>query len=440
MRLLLFLLTLSCTFSTVYATATIKGTIEKWADKTGKIYRYLDFISYEKQQIAEIQLDGSGNFEVAIDLEDYSRIYINIEKKDFVLHVKQDGIYTLGLTKKKIQLIREENTHFNTRLNSYQEKILAIAEKYNGRGKKKNKLAGYAALQTLKESLLKEDNEVLKQFVLFEITQWEIQYLSFGGKKSDNKEVELLDQLFLTTPPPYNNPYYYQALKYFLELRINYVPWYRTEYEIDDWYDSPFLEIAHYQNTIPEEAVKAMMINILYGRFDPNEIPDFSNRTTNIVNKINDTYFKIAVERIIARNNQTKEGAVFPNFQLQDKTGTLKSLSSYQSDYLLIDFWTTWCGSCLHEMKSFDRYLNKYGDRLQIISISEDDTFEKMKKFVDKKNYQWDFLYGGEDHQLARQLGVNYFPTYFILDKDRKIINRPKGEFKLEKVLEDILK
>lgn len=439
MRLFIFLLSFLGTLSSIHAASTIKGTITKWAGKTGKLYKYLDFISYEQQQIAEIQLDVSGYFEVSIEVEDYSRIRINIEKKDFWLYLQKKGIYTIGVKKKEIKLLEEENTDFNTRLLTYQDRIDAIAEKYNN-GRKKKSFTGYKALQPVKEILSQETDKTLKQFMQFEITKWETQYLSFGGKKNEDTEVKEIDQLFLNTPVPYNNPFYYQALNLLMEFRINYIPWRRIKDNSIDFYEIPFKEIDLYQNTLPEDVVKALVVDLFYTTMNLNTNQEIKNKLQATSNSIEDSYFRESAERVISKTNQSGEGTTFPNFQLQDKTGSLKELSSFQSEYVLIDFWTTWCGICLKEMKSFDRYLKKYGDRLQIISISEDDTFEKMQQFVTKKNYHWDFLYGGEDHQLARQIGVNYFPTYFILDKDRKIISRPKGEFNLENVLDEIVK
>ena len=159
MRVLVILFTLLSTFSTVHATSTIKGTIKKWSGKTGKVFKYQDFITYEKQQIAEIQLDANGYFELPLELEEYTRTSIDLEQKNQILHLQSGSIHTIGLVKNKLTLVQEENTHFNTKLSEYDEKILAIAEKHNKGGKKK-KLAGYEALQVLKEAVRKEENEM----------------------------------------------------------------------------------------------------------------------------------------------------------------------------------------------------------------------------------------------------------------------------------------
>ncbi len=49
-------------------------------------------------------------------------------------------------------------------------------------------------------------------------------------------------------------------------------------------------------------------------------------------------------------------------------------LNAYRGKVVLLDFWATWCSSCLIEMPSFVAWQRKYGpQRLQVIGISLDD-------------------------------------------------------------------
>ena len=95
---ILFLLIINLSFiSVLYSTATIKGTIKNFSGQTGKVFKYLDFVSYEQQQIADFQIDANGYFEFELDIEPNSRIRINLNEKDSRLYVQQNGIYTFGL-------------------------------------------------------------------------------------------------------------------------------------------------------------------------------------------------------------------------------------------------------------------------------------------------------------------------------------------------------
>jgi len=441
MRILLLLIINLSFISVLYSTSTIKGTIKNFSGQTGKVFKYLDFVSYEQQQIADFQIDDNGYFEFELNIEPNSRIRINLNEKDSRLYVQENGIYTLGLKDKEIQLLQEENTDLNRQLLFYQDKILEIAERYN-RGGKKKKLLGYNALQSLKEELVKEENEVLKQFVKFEIIMWEIQYLSFGGKKHGDIEVDRIDQVFLNTPPPTNNPFYYDALELLLfSNRFTYEPWVRAPELLNDVSQIPFKEIELYKNTIPEDAVRTKVVDYIYNYVGKDGYENFDRKVATVIQGIKEDHFKQIAERIILETEKIDVGGTFPEFKLQDKMKRLKTLPLYKSEYLLVEFWTTWCVPCRVGKKSFNNYLDKYKGRLNIISISEDENFDKMKRFVDKqKDYRWEFLYAGENNQLSNQLGVNYFPTYFLLDKNRKIIARPKGVLDLTEVLERHIK
>lgn len=115
----------------------------------------------------------------------------------------------------------------------------------------------------------------------------------------------------------------------------------------------------------------------------------------------------------------TVKPLAFPNM----KGDTIKLADVYTAgkDYVIIDLWATWCGPCVASMKKFNALKEKYN--IEVYSISIDDTFEKVKKFVEKNpSYTWPIVYGSREAGLHPYFKIRAIPTYFIVDKTGLIV------------------
>ncbi len=105
-----------------------------------------------------------------------------------------------------------------------------------------------------------------------------------------------------------------------------------------------------------------------------------------------------------------------PNYQ-----GEAISANKFTAKYLIIDLWATWCGPCVQEMKRIPGLKKKY-DNLEFYSISFDNEFRQMQKFVSKKGYDWPIVYAGKDHPLWEYFRVSALPNYFLVSPEGKIL------------------
>lgn len=60
-----------------------------------------------------------------------------------------------------------------------------------------------------------------------------------------------------------------------------------------------------------------------------------------------------------------------PNFAIPTPRGT-EYLSQLQGRVVIIDFWATWCDVCTEEMKYFIRAKQTFGDRVEVVTISDE--------------------------------------------------------------------
>jgi len=113
------------------------------------------------------------------------------------------------------------------------------------------------------------------------------------------------------------------------------------------------------------------------------------------------------------------------DFQLPDKDGLDVKLSTLNDKIVIVELWATWCSPCLKEIPKIPA-LRKKNPNIEFYSISLDKSPDKMKKFIEKNNYDWPMVFGGSDHinpELWHYLNIVAVPKYYTIDRDGTVIN-----------------
>ena len=135
-------------------------------------------------------------------------------------------------------------------------------------------------------------------------------------------------------------------------------------------------------------------------------------------------------EREAEARQSALDGAMAPDFTLNDINGKPLALSSLRGKWVIIDFCGSWCVWCIKGMPKMKEYYVKYGDKLEILGVDCNDTVEKWKKAVADNELPWLHVYCGEDakENPMALYGVNAFPTKVIIDPKGKVAKIVVGE------------
>lgn len=119
-----------------------------------------------------------------------------------------------------------------------------------------------------------------------------------------------------------------------------------------------------------------------------------------------------------------------------DEEGNKFKLHDIQSEYILIDFWATWCVPCMEQLPELDKLSKDYpNSKLQVIGINVDRNYSNFKEVASDLSKYWIHIFD-DQAKIRRFLDVHSFPTVLLLDKDRNIVVRSTGGIAKAKLLE----
>ncbi len=114
-----------------------------------------------------------------------------------------------------------------------------------------------------------------------------------------------------------------------------------------------------------------------------------------------------------------------PEFDVTRVDGTAAPFASLVTPgkYTFIDFWASWCGPCRAAIPHVREMNKKYADRLNVFSISLDETEEPWRKAMDEEKMEWTQLHLAAGDQRSKGM-----QAFFINAIPRLILLNDKGE------------
>ena len=117
----------------------------------------------------------------------------------------------------------------------------------------------------------------------------------------------------------------------------------------------------------------------------------------------------------IIRNNMLRLSA----FELIDPGNNTMHIAEMNSDFMILDFWFVGCLPCIEDHKRISKSLSFLKQKhAELISISNDDSYQTWKSYLKKHNYPWaQYKKPLAVENIISQLGITTYPTYILLNK-----------------------
>lgn len=204
--------------------------------------------------------------------------------------------------------------------------------------------------------------------------------------------------------------------------------------------------ISDYISKHPESSSGAYFLSE-YLKFDyqttMQEQEELLNKFTGAAKK---SEYYIPMAAALNRKKQLLPGNMAPDFTLLQPNGKSLSLSSTRGNYVLIDFWASWCVPCRKAIPHLKEVYAKYKSKgFEIISLSGDQMEDSWKKALDVEKMPWLQVVDQFPRKFSPSLvgsiyEVSFLPFYVLLDKTGKILVYSGNEKEVEDKLESLLK
>ncbi len=201
--------------------------------------------------------------------------------------------------------------------------------------------------------------------------------------------------------------------------------------------DAQERSITDYVKKVADESKSMPLIYYVTSLYlDPYDDAEyFKDLATNLTKKFPNQKFAKDFSDLIQRKQKEesakpagpKIGDSAIDFTIKNERGKLITLSSFYGQYILLDFWASWCPPCRGQNIYVVHAYNKFKNRdFTVVSVSLDENQEDWLKAIKDDRLTWTNL--SELRKWKSDLNKTYhvrsIPTNYLINPEGKIIAR----------------
>jgi peroxiredoxin len=136
-------------------------------------------------------------------------------------------------------------------------------------------------------------------------------------------------------------------------------------------------------------------------------------------------YGQVMQQRIL-QLQRVAVGAIAPDFSQADPSGKQLKLSDLRGQYVLVDFWASWCRPCREENPNLGKLYATYkakGFTVLGVSLDKENQRAAWLKAIESDDLTWPQVSSlTRPNPVAKDYGVNAIPQNFLLDPQGRIL------------------
>lgn len=128
-------------------------------------------------------------------------------------------------------------------------------------------------------------------------------------------------------------------------------------------------------------------------------------------------------------------GGPAPDFKLKAVHGQTMELSDLKGQFVILNFWATWCVPCIKEMPEFEKAHQSLNQKVQIIGINLAESKEKVEGYIKDHHLSFPIVLD-EYGNVSQEYEVINLPVTFFITPDGIIRDRIFGGGITEEMIE----
>lgn len=436
--MLLFLL-----WGKVQAQVTISGKAKGYEGKELVCTRYLDYMSFEINELGRTTIDKNGAFSLTVPLMHTTQVQLHIGGAQGLMYADPFGNYFIIVNKpdssQKNAYRQSIRIDFDT-LPTYDINNLILD--FNSRHDDFlfynftvfGKPVFESRLDTFKIYLSKVYKNVqhpyFSDFVAYSVAETEMLGMA---RKDENAFIKRIyaDYIF-NKPVRYENDKYMNFFTKFYSDIFKMIP---LSEEIDlfravNYYGSPKRTKAILQKDILLREDKIAEMALLKSLNQEYYNMDFDKQMIlNMLDSISN-FSKHKEHQTIAANIKKRllyltVGSAAPPFALKNLKDSIINLSQFRGKFVYLMFWQTDNTASINELKIMKSLYDTYKWDIEFVSVCVGEDVSKMKAFLKKNNYAWTFLHDGADPSIRQRYNAQTLPQYYLIDPEGIFVQAP---------------
>jgi len=131
-----------------------------------------------------------------------------------------------------------------------------------------------------------------------------------------------------------------------------------------------------------------------------------------------------------------------PAMVVETLAGESVTLQDYKGQWVLLDFWATWCKPCIKMMPKLQKLYEAYADTgLVVLGVSIDDDkarIKKIERFVKKVDVSYPIFSDAKEEPAWHMFNVKVLPAAFLIDPNGQIVAQWTGKIDHKQVEEEV--
>lgn len=120
-----------------------------------------------------------------------------------------------------------------------------------------------------------------------------------------------------------------------------------------------------------------------------------------------------------------KAGSTAPALELNTPEGVALKLSDFAGQWVVLDFWASWCPDCREEFPAVKALYEEFAPKgVNFIGVSFDHDADAWNRCLEEQGFQWpqvSNLIKWKENPVSEAFGIHWIPTMMLIGPDGKV-------------------